>query len=118
MSINAALEQIGATSMAAALGQLSVHTGDPGAAGTSNTTTASKEDATFAASGGTISLSSAVSFTGGAASGACTHYGLWDSAGTTFYGSGILSGDQAFNAAGEYDIDTLTITPTASDANS
>lgn len=102
MSINTALEEVGAVAIAAAVGMLSVHSGDPGAAGTSNTTTAAKEAATFAASNGVISLSSSVAFTGGAASGPATHYGLWDATGVTFYGSGKFgaSDDQAFNAAG------------------
>ncbi|MEV1331128.1 hypothetical protein AB0J20_16300 [Micromonospora costi] len=49
-------------------------------------------------------------FTGSAAAGA-THV-LFFSASTagTFYGFKALTGDQAFNAAGEYEITSLTIT--------
>lgn len=62
-------------------------------------------------SGGVITVTNTpLQFTGTPAAGA-TH-ALFFSASTsgTFYGFKALTGDQAFNAAGEYDIDTLTIT--------
>jgi hypothetical protein len=56
-----------------------------------------------------------LNFTGGAASGAATHLGFWSAATTgTFYGWQALTGDQTFNAAGEYTVTGITITGTAS----
>lgn len=88
----------------------SLHSADPGATGT-NETSAGRQGVTWSASSaGDLSLSASESFTGGAASGACTHVGLWSaSSGGTFYGGFALTGDQNFNAAGEYTLTDLTI---------
>lgn len=98
-----------------------LHTGDPGAAGTANQTTSARQAVSLSVDAdGDLTLDSTVSFTGGAASGACTYVSLWGGAGAdtkgtgTFRGSFALTGDQTFNAAGEYDLTALTITGTAS----
>jgi hypothetical protein len=81
-------------------------------AGTSNPPTAAQQSATFGASGGVVSLSGTVSFTGGAASGPVTYVSLW--AGATYRGSQpIETGDLTFNAAGAYDLTALSITGSA-----
>lgn len=55
-----------------------------------------------------------LAFTGAAGAGA-TNVLLFDSsAGTTFYGFKALTGDQAFNAAGDYNVTSLTITGSSS----
>jgi hypothetical protein len=93
----------------------SLHSADPGSTGT-NATTAARQAVSFNVDGdGDLTLTSTVSFTGGAASGAVTHVGLWSaSTGGTFRGGFALSGDTTFNGAGEYNLTGLTINATAS----
>lgn len=83
---------------------LSVHTGDPGAAGTANEVSGNgyerKAGTLAAASGGERALSSSVQFAGPANEDA-KYLGLWE--GSTFKGSiQITSGDTTFNASGEW----------------
>jgi hypothetical protein len=100
--------------LASIAAQVSLHTADPGSTG-ANETTAGRQTPTWAASsGGVLSLSAADDFTGGAASGPCTYCGLWEADGLTFLGGFALTGDQTFNANGEYTLTDLTITGTAS----
>lgn len=85
---------------------LSLHTGDPGADGTANEVSGggyARVAATFnAAASGERALNADVQFAG-PASGAATHVGFWeDGAPDVFHGSVALTGDQAFNADGEY----------------
>ena len=91
---------------------VSLHSADPGTTG-ANETSAGRQTPTFAAASGSgdAPLTAALAFTGGAASGACTHYGLW--AGAVFKGGFPLTGDQTFNAAGEYTVDNITVNATA-----
>lgn len=108
-----ALNDTALNAMADHLGTLithiSLHTADPGAGGANEDATRQSASWT-AASAGDISLSGPVAFTDGTADGACTHVGLWDApSGGTFYGGFALTGDQAFNAVGEYTVNTLTI---------
>lgn len=93
---------------------LSVHTGDPSTIGANESTAARQLVAWGSPAAGVISLSGAEAFTGGAASGACTHFGLWSAAsGGTFYGGDPLTGDQTFNAAGEYTVNDVDVTVTS-----
>lgn len=74
-------------------------------------TSAQRRQLNSSVSGGVITATGVpYSYTGTPADGA-TH-ALFFSASTagTFYGYDALTGDQAFNAAGEYDITSLTIT--------
>lgn len=106
----AALDVMGDAIAAVAL-KVKLHSGDPGAAGTSNTTTAGSQAVTWTSVNGQLNLSAAKNFTGGAASGAVTWVSLWDNTETTFYGRfQITSGDTAFNAAGEYTLNDISIT--------
>ena len=50
------------------------------------------------------------SFTGAPSAGASHALFFSAASGGTFYGYDALTGDQTFNAAGEYDLDSLTIT--------
>jgi hypothetical protein len=56
-----------------------------------------------------------VAFTGGAASGPVVRVGYWTAlTGGTYRGGSLLSGDQAFNAAGNYTVTSVTETSTSS----
>jgi hypothetical protein len=95
---------------------LSLHTAQPASltSGT-NESTAARQAAGWGAvaSGGDFSTTNKA-FTGGASGGACTHVGFWSAVtGGTFYGYQALTGDQTFNAAGEYTITSLTVSGTS-----
>lgn len=91
--------------------RMSLHNGDPGGAGTANEVTGggyARVACTFgSAAGGVRTLSAQVDFVATALQ-AVTHFGIWLNAGTVFKGSGTITGDAAFNAAGEYSITTAT----------
>lgn len=94
-----------------------LHSGDPGASGTSNTIAAfGLTAATFAAAGsGARALSGDVAFTGGSAAQSVTYFSVWDNNGgsAVYHGSGqITSGDVAANASGEYTLKATTTTVT------
>ncbi len=97
---------------------IQLHTGDPGAAGTSNVATeTTRKDVTSAfaaASGGSVSSDTAVTWTGVAGSEDFTHYSIHSaSSGGTFYWSGtitanpVTAGDTFTLGIGDID---LTIT--------
>lgn len=91
------------------LDRVQLHSGDPGAAGTSSQL-GTKVAATFsAASSGSRALASQVDFTGLTALQSVTWYSIWEHNGGSpiFRGSGqITSGDVAANAAGAYSLTT------------
>jgi hypothetical protein len=90
-----------------------LHSADPGSAGTLNTTSAAAQSITWTSVNGSLNLSAAAPFTGGAASGAVTWVTLWDSALATCYGKfQITSGDLAFNASGAYTLNNIAVTGT------
>lgn len=111
--LNDALLNIGANAMATAAPYLSLHTAVPNATG-SNESTAARVAAGWAgAATGDLTITNKA-FTGGAASGPCTYVGFWSaSTAGTFYGYQALTGDQTFNAAGEYTITSLTVNGTS-----
>lgn len=110
MALNAAALQIGAAAMAAAMQYASIHSGNPGTTG-ANETAAARQATGMTASGGNFTLSGPKNFTGGPANGPSLYVGLWSAAtGGTFYGAYALTGDQAFNSAGQYTLNTLTLT--------
>lgn len=93
----------------------SLHTADPGTNGANESSAGRQAVAFNVDSDGDLTLTVTENFTGGAASGACTHVGLWSaSTGGTFRGGFALTGDQTFNAAGEYNLTGLTINGTSS----
>lgn len=56
-----------------------------------------------------------IAFTGGAASGPVVRVGYWTAlTAGTYLGGSLLTGDQTFNAAGEYTVNSVTETGTAS----
>lgn len=88
--------------------RMQLHSGDPGASGTSNAL-GSKVACLFnAASSSSRALNAAVDFTGLGASQSVTHASLWNNNGGApiFEGSGTITGDATANAAGEYRIAT------------
>lgn len=97
-----------------------LHTGDPGAAGTSNAAAGSttRQQLTHsAASGGSMSLSSSpTAWSNGGTSETLTHVSFWDdpSAGT-FRGSAALSSSQAWASGNSYQLtgNTWSLTPIA-----
>lgn len=89
--------------------RIQLHSGDPGAAGTSNVIADTKVAATFAAaSSGERALSTDVDYTGLTPSQSITHLSFWKDAGTVYHGSKALTGDQAANASGEYTVKATT----------
>jgi hypothetical protein len=113
--LNDTLLNIGATAMQNAATHALLYSAEPNAAGTTNQTSAGLEAITWiTAANGDMVVTADVPFTGGAASGACTYLGLWNSAQTTFYGYYALTGDQTFNSAGEYTLTGITITGSSS----
>lgn len=85
-----------------------LHTGDPGAAGTSNVATeTTRQAATFGAgaAAGEISNTAAVEWTGLAATETITHVSFWTaSTAGTFLGSDDLAASQNVNAGGDFTI--------------
>lgn len=95
---------IGADAMTAAMGWAGIATADPGGAGTANASAAARKAVGWtAAAGGDSSNAADIAFTGGAAGGPALYVTLWSaSSGGTYRGFKLLTGDTAFNAAGEY----------------
>lgn len=101
---------IGATAIGAAITHVAIHTAAPDGTGSNPATSARVAVTWGTAANGDITATAPLAFTGGAASGPATYVGLWSaSTSGTFRGSQALTGDQTFNAAGEYTINTLTI---------
>ena len=115
MALNDTLLNLGATAMQGAATHAAIHTAQPNGSGSSESGAARQAITWEAASGGDMVIVDDLNFTGGAASGPATHIGFWSaSSGGTFYGWLPLTGDQTFNAAGEYTLTGGTITGTAS----
>lgn len=89
---------------------LSIHTGDPGENGANEDANVTRLAANWsAASNGDISATN-IQFTDGTPSGPATHVGYWSAlTGGTCGGGKALTGDQTFNANGEYTINTLNM---------
>jgi len=110
MAINDALLNVGAGAIATAAAYAQIHTGAPNASGSNEATTARKLIDWTVPAAGDISLEAPLAFTGGAASGPATHIGFWSAATAgVFYGWLALTGDQTFNAAGEYTVNAITL---------
>lgn len=99
--------------LASAITHLAIHTAIPDAMG-SNQSAAARQPVTWTNTGGDLTTGSK-SFTGGAANGPATYVGFWSAlTGGTFYGYAALTGDQSFNSAGQYTINSVTLDGTAS----
>ena len=110
---NAWLDALGnATSFSVATAYVKLHTGDPGANGTSNPATeTTRKSASFAAaSGGSIASDAAVTWTNIAGSEDATHFTVWDnmSAGNFLF-SGTITGNP-YTAGDTYTIASGNLT--------
>ena len=115
MALNDAALNIGNAATQTAITHARVHTAQPDAAGSNESAAARQAITWVTAANGDMIATADMAFTGGTASGAATHIGYWSAlTGGTFYGWQPLTGDQTFNAAGEYTITGITITGTAS----
>lgn len=96
-----------------------LHTGDPGSAGTANASaeTTRKLAAFNAASGGSMALTSTLSWTSwSAGTETISHVSIWSaSSGGTFYGSGALGSSKTVNNGDTFNLTALTasLTPLA-----
>jgi hypothetical protein len=105
MPLNTAALSTARDAVATAAPFLAIHTATPDATG-SNQSAAARVAAAWSAG-----VSTSKSFTGGAASGPALFVGFWSAAtGGVFYGYQALTGDQTFNAAGQYTINSVSIT--------
>lgn len=111
MALNDAWLQVCANAGANAITHVSLHTADPGIAGTTAVIAGGRFAIDLNATSGDISLASAVEAVGLTALAAVAFLGFWSaSTGGTYYGSAPRStGDAAVNAAGEYTITGVTI---------
>jgi hypothetical protein len=103
---------VAANALRTAVTHLQLHSGDPGAAGTSNVTTAARQAVTWSSvtGDGDFGLSGNIAFTGVAANGGATWVSGWSASSSgTFYGRWQLTGDATANAAGEYTVTALTL---------
>ena len=109
MGFSPAAMIVGANAIRTAVVKMKLHSADPGNGGTANATTAGVQTFAWAAatSDGDFDISAPVNFSGGASNGAVTYCSVWDSAGTTWYGNFLLTGDATFNSAGEYVVTAL-----------
>jgi hypothetical protein len=97
-------------SIATAYPFLQLHTAAPDSTGTTNTSAAARVAASWSVTGATAT-STSKNFTGGAASGPCTHVSWWSaSTAGTCGGYQALTGDQTFNSAGQYTTNSVTVT--------
>lgn len=114
MAINTSEIQVAAAAIDADIDHMTLHTAQPNSSG-SNRAASGVQTVNPTSASGVVSIAS-TAFTGGAASGACTHVGFWngdpDAAGT-FRGWLALTGDQTFNAAGAYTVSSVTLTGSA-----
>lgn len=115
MPLNDTILNFGNDDMQTRMTHLQIHTGQPNASGSLEATSARQAITWVTAANGDMVATVDLAFTGGASSGAATHVGFWSaSTAGTFYGWLPLTGDQTFNAAGEYTVTGITITGTAS----
>lgn len=105
MALNDAALVVMANALDGVISHVAIHTAQPNASG-SNASSAARVAVNWTVDAdGDLTNDALLSFTGGAASGAATHVGFWSaSTSGTFYGWLALTGDQTFNAAGEYEI--------------
>jgi hypothetical protein len=115
MALNDTILNLGNAEMQSLMTHAQIHTAQPNASGSNEATSGRQAITWVTAANGDLVVTQDLAFTGGASSGAATHIGFWSaSTAGTFYGWLALTGDQTFNAAGEYTVTGITITGTAS----
>ena len=114
MAFNDAASVTAANALASAYPYLSLHTTGAVTSST-NESTAARVAASWSVDADGDLTSTNKAFTGGAASGPVVRVGYWSAAtGGTYGGGALISGDQAFNAAGEFTVTSVTETSTFS----
>lgn len=114
MALTDAALVVGSNAIDAAITHFGLHSGAPGAAGTSNVVGSRVAVNGTVDGDGDITWTN-TAFTGLGANQGITHVSYWSaSTAGTFYGSAALSGDTAANAAGEYTVTSVVETATAS----
>lgn len=113
MALTNAVLDVGNNAITAVLGFASLHTANPGGTGANEVTGGgyTRIAAVWDPSSGAVAaLDGALDFVG-PANGAAQYIGFWSliSAGT-WRGGAALTGDQTFNAAGEYTVTAVTLT--------
>jgi len=114
MPLSPAALGIGGTALAAQTHYVQLHSALP-TNGVGSETGARTACTVASDASGNLTLSSPVAFSGLTASGAVKYVSAWSaSSGGTYLGQWTLTGDQAANAAGQYTLDTLSNTVSAS----
>ena len=105
--LNSAALIVGANAVAAAYPYLSLHT-TGAVTDSANESTAPRVAASWSVDADGDMTATNKAFTGGAAGGPVVRVGYWSaSSGGTYGGGALLTGDQAFNANGEYTITSV-----------
>lgn len=108
MALNNTALNTGSTAIAAQATHLSLHTTGAVTSSTNESIAARVTAGWSVSAGGNLTVSNKA-FTGGAASGPVARVGYWSAAtGGTYLGGALLTGDQAFNSAGQYTVDSIT----------
>jgi hypothetical protein len=109
MAIEAAILNAGVDAMTALMGWGAIHSDATSASQTSNQRIALTWGAAAAGVATVTNVPLAFTGTGGADA---SHFGAWnqDQPGGTFRGAAALVGDQAFNASGDYNVTSATLT--------
>ena len=106
--LNDAALVVGANAIAAAYPYLSLHTTGP-VTSSADESTADRVAASWSVDADGDMTATNKAFTGGEPSGPVIRVGYWSLAtGGTYGGGALLTGDQAFNAAGEYTVTSVT----------
>jgi len=108
---------VGANAMKAVMTYAQLHSAAAGPSGTANLCASTRRAITWSAAtgNGDFGLGAQLNFTGGAASAPVFSVTIWSaSTSGTLYGEFILSGETAFNAAGEYSVTSLNLDGSAS----
>lgn len=116
MALNDAALVLAANAVDGAITHMQLHSGAPGAAGTSNVVSGVSRVAVSGSvdSNGDITWT-AGPFTGGTPGATASHISYWSaSTSGTFYGSAALSGDTTLNSEGEFTEVVVTESSTAS----
>jgi len=106
-----------ANALIAAATYAQLQSAEAGTSGTDNVTTAARLPVTWGTptGSGDFDIASSLAFTGGASNGAVYSVTLWTaSTGGTFLGEFVLSGDTAFNSAGDYTVTSIAQTGSSS----
>lgn len=109
MALNDQILNIGANAMRTAMAWVSLHSQIPDLSGSDETTAARRPSAWAAPTNGDLS-SASINFTGGAPNGHIEALGFWSSDVVgSFYGFYQLTGDEIFNASGQYTVTAFTL---------